>query len=157
MGIFKNNIKVKVKNKTKQPEENAIQEGCLGVGIDPDSQNVSDCQEEILYLLWQKEERMTSKEILDYFNTNKNKDWKKQTLNTFLLRLREKGLLRMDRIDKKNYYSPTMSCEKYEVRKLQGILDDSFHGSIGRMMMALTGGRKLTKEEVDEIMTIIKK
>ena len=52
--------------------------------------DVSGSEREILEYLWENPQGMKSRDMLEYFNTNKDKDWKKQTLNTFLLRLKDK-------------------------------------------------------------------
>ena len=41
---------------------------------------LSETEYEIMEFMWQSDHKLTYKEILDYFNTEKNKNWKKQTL-----------------------------------------------------------------------------
>lgn len=41
----------------------------------------------ILNYLWSRETPGTFSEIMNYFNNEANKEWKKQTVNTFLTRL----------------------------------------------------------------------
>lgn len=48
-------------------------------------------EEQIMELLWEAEDPMTFKEIMEVAETKWNKSWKVQTLNTFLL-----GLQKMD-------------------------------------------------------------
>ena len=62
--------------------------------------NLSVSEKEIMDLLWEHGE-MSSKEILHYFNTEKNKDWKKQTLNTFIARLLKKEVLKRRSVERK--------------------------------------------------------
>ena len=56
-----------------------------------DKYDLTKSEEEIMELLWEMDQKMSSKEILDYFNENCDKDWKKQTLNTFLAKLLQAG------------------------------------------------------------------
>ena len=39
--------------------------------------SLTKSEEEIMELLWEKDRKMSSKEILDYFNEHCDKDWKK--------------------------------------------------------------------------------
>lgn len=52
----------------------------------------------ILNYLWSRETPGTFSEIMNYFNNEANKEWKKQTVNTFLTRLAQKGFLNIDKI-----------------------------------------------------------
>ena len=58
---------------------------------------------EIMEFLWDTNKKLSASEILKYFNDNKSKNWKKQTLNTFLVKLIEKGSLQYDMVKNKKY------------------------------------------------------
>jgi len=64
---------------------------------------LSESEKEIMNLIISTGRPMTFREILDKFNAT-GKDWKKQTLNTFLLRMREKGKLTIQKQTEKNVY-----------------------------------------------------
>ena len=48
---------------------------------------------EIMEALWAKGEPLFLGELLEYFNARTGKDWKKQTMNTFLFRMQQKSLV----------------------------------------------------------------
>ena len=78
--------------------------------------DISGSEKEVLEYLWENPQGMRSRDILSYFNENKNKDWKKQTLNTFLLRLTEKGLVMIENDDKKRIYRAAYNEAVYEIK-----------------------------------------
>ena len=80
-----------------------------------DKYNLTKSEEEIMELLWETDRKMSSKEILDHFNEHCGKDWKKQTLNTFLAKLLQAGFI--DRIskDRKYLYVPLVTRMEYKV------------------------------------------
>ena len=51
----------------------------------------------ILQYLWTRETPATFSEIMVHFNETEHKEWKKQTVNTFLSRLSQKGFLNIDK------------------------------------------------------------
>ena len=51
----------------------------------------------ILQYLWTRETPATFSEIMVHFNEEEKKAWKKQTVNTFLSRLAQKGFLNIDK------------------------------------------------------------
>ena len=66
--------------------------------------NLSATEMEIMEFLWDANKKSSASEILKFFNENKEKNWKKQTLNTFLVKLIEKGALQYDMVKNKKYY-----------------------------------------------------
>ncbi|MDE6947684.1 MAG: BlaI/MecI/CopY family transcriptional regulator [Anaeroplasmataceae bacterium] len=60
---------------------------------------LSNIEYEIMEFFWHRDEPASFKEILDYFNTEKGMNWKKQTLGTYLSNLRKSGMIEAD--DKK--------------------------------------------------------
>ena len=73
--------------------------------------NLSATEMEIMEFLWDTNKKLSASEILKYFNDNKSKNWKKQTLNTFLVKLIEKGALQYDMVKNKKYYYPTAQSQ----------------------------------------------
>jgi len=69
---------------------------------------LSESEKEIMEVLVQVGKPITSRELLEYFNRH-GKNWKKQTLNTFLIRMREKGKLSVSKAGEKNVYIAHMT------------------------------------------------
>ena len=67
---------------------------------------LSETEYEIMEFMWQSDHKLTYKEILDYFNTEKNKNWKKQTLSTFLTILKYAGHITAEGSGRRYLYSP---------------------------------------------------
>ena len=89
----------------------------------------------ILQYLWTRETPATFSEIMVHFNEEEKKAWKKQTVNTFLSRLAQKGFL----------------YENYA----QEIVKDSYNGAIKDFIAAFTAGNKLSAAEKAELLSYI--
>lgn len=113
--------------------------------------DVSETEKEILEYLWENPQGVLSREMLDYFNEVKQKDWKKQTLNTFLLRLAEKGLIEGKAQGVKKVYRAVYDAKEYEAKKAENILENNYGGSVRNFVMALTGGEKIDKAMADDL------
>ncbi len=113
--------------------------------------DVSETEKEILEYLWENPQGVLSREMLDYFNEEKQKDWKKQTLNTFLLRLAEKGLIEGKAQGVKKVYRAVYDAKEYEAKKAESILHNNYGGSVRNFVMALTGGEKIDKAMADDL------
>ena len=116
--------------------------------------NLSATEMEIMEFLWDTNKKLSASEILKYFNDNKSKNWKKQTLNTFLVKLIEKGALQYDVSKNKKYYYPTAQSQtKTEHIKhwTQSFIQNTFDGSLYHFLYAFTGGSPLSENDADEL------
>ena len=109
----------------------------------------------ILKYLWSRETPTTFSEIMTHFNEEEKKEWKKQTVNTFLTRLAQKGFLNIDKSGKRAIYIPSVSRKKYYEDYAQQIIEDSYEGSLKNFVCAFTENHKLTSNEKEELLTYI--
>lgn len=116
---------------------------------------ISGAELEIMEYLWEKKEDSTFADILDYFNTVKRKQWCRQTLNTYLLRLRKKGLLEQVKGKTKSFYIPTISHAEYEQKCAEEILEEAYGGGLVNFIAALTGKESITELEKEELIEYI--
>lgn len=117
--------------------------------------NISESELLILEFLWSKETPQSFSDIMFYFSTQGNKTWKKQTVNTFLIRLSQKGYLKADKSSRKTYYIPIFSKEEYYCQYAHKILDTFFHGSLIDFMSVFAGSQKLSASEKKELIDFI--
>ena len=111
------------------------------------SKKLSETEYEIMEVLWNSEVPMSASQILSYFAEHRNKEWKAQTLATFLSRLTQKGLLTSNREGRVPYYWPNKTCEEYQKSNAQRILDTLYGGSIKNFFAALYGESQMSEED----------
>ena len=109
------------------------------------SKKLSETEYEIMEVLWNSEVPMSASQILSYFAEHRNKEWKAQTLATFLSRLTQKGLLTSKREGRVPYYWPIKTCEEYQKSNAQRILDTLYGGSIKNFFAALYGESQMSE------------
>ena len=108
--------------------------------------SISASEEEILTVLWDTKHWMTCKELMEYFNDN-GKSWKRQTINTFLARLIQKGLV----VKNQNKYIYAYTKEEFDALKTKEILDAFYDGSLKNFITALSGTKKISSDEVSAL------
>lgn len=116
---------------------------------------ISESENLIMEYLWKQEESKYFNEIMDYLNNECNKDWKKQTVNTFIKRLTEKGLITFSYEGRNKRYLPAMSYEKYKQGQARTILKEYYSNSISTFLSALTGGKKVDKKTAEELKNLL--
>lgn len=115
-------------------------------------QKLSETEMEVMQIIWERGYPTTSSELLEIFSEEKGKDWKGQTIATFLARLVEKGVLISARKQgRTNIYSPSISQEEYRSQEAKSLLEKLYEGSVKNFLATLYDGKKLTKNDVAEL------
>ncbi len=109
----------------------------------------------ILQYLWTRETPATFSEIMVHFNEEEKKAWKKQTVNTFLSRLSQKGFLNIDKSGKRAIYIPSVSSKKFYENYAKEIVDDSYQGSLQNFICAFTASHKINPSEKEALLAYI--
>lgn len=113
--------------------------------------NLSETELEIMEVIWAADRGFTFSELLSFFNNERGKEWKKQTLNTFLVRLIDKGALRSEKIGTKFvYFAINTKMEHIQVWTHK-LLDNVFGGSVKGFLTALSGGKKVDSQTMNEL------
>jgi len=115
-------------------------------------QKLSETEMEVMQIIWECGHPITSSELLDIFSEKKGKEWKGQTIATFLARLVEKGVLTsIKKQGRTNIYSPRISPEEYRSKEAKSFLDTVYEGSVKNFLATLYDGKELTKDDVTEL------
>lgn len=99
-------------------------------------------------LIWQKEP-ISSPELVKL--CEKEFAWKKSTTYTVLKKLCDRGIFQ----NEKAQVTSLVSKEEFYGYKSRKMVEDSFGGSIPRFLAAFMGGKKLTKQQAEEIKSLI--
>lgn len=111
---------------------------------------VSDAEEEVLEMLWTCGGPIKQSELFQLFE-EQNKKWKRQTLNTLIVRLEEKGFVkREDRV-----VEPVFGKDEFHQLQLEEQIDDFYNGKWSNFFAAFARYQKISAEEAEEIVKII--
>lgn len=107
---------------------------------------LSETEREILNFLWDNGHWTSGAEFWDYFNST-GSSRKRQTINTYLTRMVDKGLL--IKHDKKYMYR--YNKKEFESKKAEEILITMYDGSFKKFLSALTGSKKINENEANDL------
>lgn len=113
----------------------------------PKFHSLSETEMELMNVIWKKNRPFRSNELLDTFS---EKEWKGQTISTFLTRLVYKGLLSVKKEGRANIYTPCLTLQEYQQKQAQSLLDAMYQGSVNNFLAALYED-KVTPDELDEL------
>lgn len=113
---------------------------------------VTEAEQEIMEVLWEYSSPVLTRELLDRVNAGK-RNWKRQTLNTLLFRLEEKGIVER----KRAYVQAALSREELKQKQTQEILNDFYGGRLRNFCAALIGNTRIKEEEAEKLNDLIDK
>lgn len=112
--------------------------------------SLTRAEQEVMEVLWEREGPVQTGELLERMRTE-GRTWKRQTLNTILFRLEEKGIVSRSHA----YVQAALTGEELLQKRTQNILDNFYEGKIGNFFAALTGNTHLKEEEADKLNDMI--
>lgn len=112
--------------------------------------NVSDAEYEVLKELWSMDGGVTQTQLLEGL-LQKGKEWKRQTLNTFLSRLEKKQLV--TRV--KGIVTPVYNEEDYNFLVMQETLDNLYGGKFARFVAAFSEKGELSQEDAEALYEMV--
>ena len=111
---------------------------------------ISDAEMEVMQIIWKKGEPVTSTELQTVLEAS-GKEWKINTILTFLARLTEKGILSAERKGRSNQYTALISEEEYKHYETLSFLNTVHGGSVKNFMAALFDVDELSREDISEL------
>ena len=113
-------------------------------------QKMSEAEKEVMHFVWAAGDSVSSARLLDDLKTI-NKEWKPNTVLTFLARLIEKGVLTSIRHGRSNEYIPLITESEYKQFESRSFLNAVHDGSIKSFVVALYENNDLTATEIAEL------
>lgn len=107
--------------------------------------NLSETENQIMEFIWSENRSVRTGEIMDYFVKQLRKGWKRQTLNTLLIRLDEKELIHRSR----GVVQAVYSKEDLLHQKCVDFVNENFAGNVEDFLMAYAGAQTNTDDSVD--------
>ena len=115
---------------------------------------ITDAEYEVMKAVWELNGAATSREIVD--KVREKTPWRKTTIKTLISRLTSKGALDSDKNLGSVYrYSAKISEDEYKNQESENLIEKLFNGSVNEMLLNFTKSRKLSKQELEELIKLV--
>lgn len=118
-------------------------------------EKLTDCEELVMKTVWDAEEELSLMEVMSRVNEKYKKNWKPQTVSTFLARLVKKGYLRHYRQGRVFFYQILVPLDTYKGQLTNDYVNFWNHGNADEFLCALAEERPLREDEVERIQKLI--
>jgi predicted transcriptional regulator len=109
-----------------------------------------DAEFEVMKVVWDNESPITTPEIMKLLGHEKN--WKIQSLVSFMVRLVEKGFLRSEKHGKERTYYPIVSKAEYRKFETSNVVKQFHDSSFLNLVTTLYDDEALTDKDIDELL-----
>jgi predicted transcriptional regulator len=121
--------------------------------IKPEIRELTKAELQIMQLLWKKEKAFVN-ELLEMMPVPKPAY---NTVSTIVRILEKKGFVSHKSYGKTHEYFPVILRDSYLNSLMHGIMSSFFSGSVSNLVSFLSKKEKLSLEEADELLKMIKK
>ncbi len=115
-----------------------------------EKRQLSDSELELMRVVWGRGGRARFAQVMEALAAQ-GKDWKANTVLTFLSRLVEKEMLAVEKNGRLNVYVALLREEDYADQQTRSFLDRVYGGNAGRLVSSLLKQDCLTAEDLDEL------
>ena len=109
-----------------------------------------DAEFEVMKVVWENESPITTPEIMRLLGNEKN--WKIQSLVSFMVRLVDKGFLRSEKHGKERTYYPLVSQAEYRMFETSNVVKQFHDSSFLNLVTTLYDDEALTDKDIDELL-----
>lgn len=113
-------------------------------------QNMSESELEIMQIIWKQNGRIFLSPLMEELERG-GKSWKPNTVLTFLTRLAEKGLLRVEKQGRLNEYIAQVGESQYLEGLTRSFLGRVYGGDARGLVASLLKQDYLTSKDMDEL------
>lgn len=114
---------------------------------------LSDGEWKLMRILWEEAPRTITELVAALHGET---GWTKHTVITMLGRLEKKGAVAYREGERAKQFYPLLKKEETELRETKGFLKKVYNGSLGLMVSQMVKEKSLSKEEVEELYSILK-
>jgi len=109
----------------------------------------------VMKVIWHSQQAMSIQEITALLNRDYGKDWKIQTVSTFLGRMVKNEYLSMTRKGRTFLYEPLVSEDAYGKKEIAKCVKLWGDGRMDLLMASFSQVRPFTKEEKEQIRSLL--
>ncbi|MDE7479132.1 MAG: BlaI/MecI/CopY family transcriptional regulator [Lachnospiraceae bacterium] len=113
-------------------------------------QQVSDSELELMKIVWANGGCALYAHIMEELSKTGH-TWQKNTIITLLSRLVDKGLLKTNKIGRRNQYTAIVSESDYQTAQTQTLLNKLYEGNAKGLVSTLIQREMLSEEDYEEL------
>lgn len=100
---------------------------------------LSEAEKCIMSIIWDTDEDINLNELAVMLKARYNKNWQLQTIATFLKRIKNKGVIRIEKKGRYSYYYPLISKDEYAVIELKELAAVFFNNDMHSLVSFASG------------------
>lgn len=116
-----------------------------------EERNLSSAESLVMKTIWEAGEDISVPDLMTVLKVKYAKDYARTTVQTFLLKLSEKGFVRIYRKGKLSYVRVVKGEADYKARILREELDFWYHGNVAELIAGLFRAGEMTEKDREQV------
>lgn len=112
---------------------------------------LTDCEELVMKCVWDAGRDISLVETMALLKEKYGKEWKRQTVSTFLLHLIQKGFVTSYRVGRVFYYHQEIELEVFKRQRTKDFLEFWYDGSVQEFISSVQANGDLKASEAKNI------
>ncbi len=109
----------------------------------------------IMKVIWDADRELSVQELMDLLQERYEKDYKRSTVMTFLVRLCDKEFIETQRRGKYAYIHALRSEEEYKAGVMEREVNFWYDGKVSEVIAALNKRQAISEEEIQKIKELV--
>ena len=118
------------------------------------TKKLPDAEFDVMMAIWKGQPPVNTAYLMN--QVGKEKGWKAPTLISFLVRLEDRGYITSSKKGKERLYVPVATRDLYIKNVTEQFVDQYHNGSFVRLMDSLYADKRLSEEDIDELLQWLK-
>lgn len=114
-------------------------------------EKLTECEELVMKVIWESDEELSLMEVVDRVNMKYDRNWKPQTVSTFLARLKSKHYIQQHREGRQFFYTVLIPLKAYTGHITNEYVKFWLHENADEFLSALVEERALRADEISRI------
>lgn len=111
---------------------------------------ISDAELDIMKIIWDYDNCALYAQIMEQLEVSGH-TWKKNTVITLLSRLVEKGLLKTNKIGRRNEYKAIITESEYQTSQMKTFVNKFYQGNVRDLVATLIQNEMLNEKDYEEL------
>ena len=113
--------------------------------------SLTGAEKVVMKAMWDSDHPLSLGETTKLLNESYGKNWKPQTVSTFIAKVVQKGFLKMVREGRRITYEILISLEEYRASEAREFVEFWDRGDVAEFLSSYFYGRKADAEEIDRL------
>lgn len=127
----------------------------MEIPVETEKPTLSNCESILMKAIWESGSDVSIQDLMNVLKNKFDKDYKRTTVVTFLLRMTDKGYVKSYRIGRLAFVHAIVTEDEFKTTHAMRETDFWYDGMASEYLEALCAERELSEEDISRLKSIV--